>query len=77
MRHKKALTALTTVIFLGVLAGGSLALANEGRDESGGYQIGPLGQVLGAPPAGQNAYGFVPSIHGKQVHKHAKPAHAR
>ena len=77
MRYKKALTGLTTVIILGVLAGGSLALANEGRDEGGGYQIGPLGQVLGAPPAGQNAYGLVPSIHGKQVHKHVKPARVR
>jgi len=75
---KKVLTGLTTAIVLGVLAGGSVALASEGRDEGGGYKIGPMGQVLGAPPAGQ-AYGFVPQAHGKQVqvHKHVKPAHVR
>jgi hypothetical protein len=71
--RKTVLTALSTAILVGVLGASSLALASE-RDEAGGYKIGPLGQVLGTPSewsvkgttAGQNAYGFVPSVHNKQ-----------
>jgi hypothetical protein len=74
---RKALTAaLSTAMLLGVLGTGSVALASE-REDTGGYKIGPLGQVLGDwgdRETGRNAYGFVP---GKQpAHKHT-PANAR
>jgi len=71
--RKTVLTALATAILLGALGAGSLALAND-NDDRGGYKIGPLGQVFGDwrgnDTAGRNAYGFVPSIHGKQPVQH-------
>jgi hypothetical protein len=72
--RNKTIIALSTAIFLGVLGASSVALAGS-RDDgpSGGFQVGPLGQVLGTPNewnAGRNAYGFVPPVHSKQpVHK--------
>jgi hypothetical protein len=64
MRNKKSSIVVFTSIALGLL-GASLAQASE--RESGGYKIGPLGQVLGAPTewraapesSGRTAYGFV------------------
>jgi hypothetical protein len=80
--RKTALTALSTALILGVLGAGSLALAGDQDRDSGGYKIGPLGQVLGTPNEwrgnGQNAYGFAPSVRSKQtVHKHTNPANVR
>ena len=67
--------ALSTAIFLGVLGASSTALASDRDESTGGYPIGPLGQVVGTPNernAGRDAYGFVPSVHSKQpVHKKA------
>jgi hypothetical protein len=70
MRSKKALIALSTALALGVLGAGSVAQASDHENQSGGYKIGPLGQVFGAPTelgAGANAYAYVPSKH--TVHK--------
>ena len=68
MSDKKTLIALSTAIALGILGAASAAMASE-RDETGGFRIGPLGQVLGTPsewgakgaPAGASAYGLVPA----------------
>jgi hypothetical protein len=65
MSDKRTLIALSTAIALGIL-GASAAMASE-RDETGGFRIGPLGQVMGTPsewgakgaPAGASAYGLV------------------
>jgi|HubBroStandDraft_6_1064221.scaffolds.fasta_scaffold1458361_1 hypothetical protein len=74
MRSKTAI-ALSTAIFLSVLGASSMALAGDrdDADYSGGYSVGPQGQLLGTPNAtGRNAYGFVPAVHSKQlVHKKA------
>jgi hypothetical protein len=80
--RKTALTALSTALILGALGAGSLAIASDTDRDGGGYKIGPLGQVFGAPndwrANGQNAYGFAPSVQLKQpVHKHTHPATSR
>lgn len=78
MYTRKILIALSTAIVIGVLGAGSLAQANEPTDAEGGFKIGPLGQVMGAPTStGANAYGFAPSAPSKQpVQKHTAKAPA-
>ncbi len=76
MNSKKTLIALSTAVVLGLIGTSSLALASDHENQSGGFKIGPLGQVMGAPtwtapaPGGRDAYAFVPSVQSKQsVHK--------
>jgi len=77
--RKTALTALSTALVLGVLGAGSLAIASDRDDETGGYKIGTLGQVLGDwnGNQGRNAYGFVPSHQSRPAHKRTHPANAQ
>jgi hypothetical protein len=76
MYTKKTLIALSTAVVIGLLGAGSLAQASDHEDQSGGFKIGPLGQVMGAPAA-RNAYAFVPSVAGKQTAQKPTAASSR
>ena len=62
MSGKKTLIALSAALALGII-GASTAQASDHEDQSGGFRIGPLGQIMGAPSGwrtrGSNAFGFV------------------
>jgi len=85
MSGKKSLIAISTAVVLGVWGAASAAQAGTDQDEyqSGGYRVGPLGQVFGSPsewgargaPEGGYAYGFAaPTRTHQPAHRHT---HAR
>ena len=74
--NRKALITLFAALTLGVAGAVSSAQAGDRDDTpSGGYRVGPLGQVFGNSyswrDTGTNAYGFarVPAHH---EHKHVR-----
>lgn len=73
MYTKKTFIELATAFLIGLFGIGSLAQASDHENQSGGFKIGPLGQVFGAPtPAAQFAHAFVPPVATKhRVQKHA------
>jgi hypothetical protein len=66
MSGNKSLIALSAALALGVLGATSAAQASDHEDETGGFRIGPLGQLMGTPsqwgargaPRSAYAYGF-------------------
>ena len=64
MSNKKTLIALSAALALGII-GASAAQASD-HEDTGGFRIGPLGQVMGGTSGwgtrsatrGANAYGF-------------------
>jgi hypothetical protein len=82
MSGKRNLLALGVAIALGVAGAASSAQAGSERDDvdSGGYRIGPLGQVFGGSsdwrgaPQGGYAYGFASPVH---THHHLKKTNSR
>jgi hypothetical protein len=77
MNTKSTLIVFSTAIVLGASA--ALAGDNDNTRQTEGFSasVGPLGQMLGTPPAptGGYAYGFVPTVRGH--HPAAKDKHAR
>jgi hypothetical protein len=71
MSGKKTLIALSAALALGILGAASAAQASDHENQSGGFKIGPLGQLMGTPaewgasgaPRGAYAYGFVSPTH--------------
>jgi hypothetical protein len=63
MSVRNTLIALSAVAALGIMGAATTARASDHEDQSGGFRIGPLGQLMGTPSEwgtrGASAYGFV------------------
>jgi hypothetical protein len=72
MTVKTTLIALSTVVALGIAGAASVAQASDHENQSGGYRIGPFGQIFGSPRG--TAFGFA---YAPRSHRYYVPPHYR
>ena len=62
MSGRNTLIALSAAAAFGIMGAATAAQASDHEDQTGGFRIGPLGQLMGTPSEwgnrGAGAYGF-------------------